>query len=194
MTKSAETLADKIGDVADAINAWRAVLDEFGPEHATLAALEVLYEKAERWSDLAETLEVDLSLAEATQARLDLQARLGDVRRLHQGDLPGALEAYRQALQLDPASARCRAALEALLDVPDARREAAETLRPLYEVDGAADLQLNDSPRCGRRFALLRGRSATRDEPSATPSRVCSSLQAKARYKPGWTPSSVSLR
>jgi tetratricopeptide (TPR) repeat protein len=139
MTKTAETLADKLGDVPEAIGAWRAVLDEFGPERATLAALERLYEKAERWSDLAETLEVDLSLAEETDARLDLHARLGDVRRLHQGDLPGALDSYRQALQLDPASARCRAALEALLDVADARREAAETLRPLYEADGAAE-------------------------------------------------------
>jgi tetratricopeptide (TPR) repeat protein len=139
MTKAAETLADKIGDVAEAITAWRAVLDEFGPERPTLAALEALYEKAERWSDLADTLEVDLSLAEETEARLGLYARLGDVRRLHQGDLSGALEAYRQALQLDPASERCRKALEAMLDLADARRDAAETLRPLYEADGDAE-------------------------------------------------------
>src|SRR5262249_6961367 len=104
LTKAAETLADKIGDVPEAITAWRAVLDEFGPERPTLAALEALYEKAERWSDLAETLEVDLSLADDTESRLGLYARLGDVRRLHQGDLPGALDAYRQALLLDPTS------------------------------------------------------------------------------------------
>src|SRR5262249_38405358 len=136
MTKAAETLADKIGDVTEAITAWRAVLDEFGPERPTLAALEALYEKAERWGELGETLEVDLSLADDTQSRLGLYARLGDVRRLHQNDLPGALDAYRQALLLDPASERCRKALEALLDLADARREAAETLRPLYEADG----------------------------------------------------------
>ncbi|MFT3775594.1 MAG: tetratricopeptide repeat protein [Minicystis sp.] len=139
MTKAAETLADKIGDVPEAITAWRAVLDEFGPERPTLAALEALYEKAEQWSDLADTIEVDLSLADDTESRLGLYARLGDVRRLHQSDLPGALEAYRQALLLDPASDRCRKALEALLDVADARREAAETLRPLYEADGDAE-------------------------------------------------------
>jgi golgin subfamily B member 1 len=139
MTKAAETLADKIGDVPEAIAAWRAVLDELGPERPTLAALEALYEKAERWAELGETLEVDLSLADDTESRLGLYARLGDVRRLHQSDLPGALDAYRQALLLDPASERCRKALEALLDVADARREAAETLRPLYEADGDAE-------------------------------------------------------
>jgi tetratricopeptide (TPR) repeat protein len=139
MTKAAETLADKIGDVPEAITAWRMVLDELGPERPTLAALEALYEKAERWPDLADTLEVDLSLAEETDSRLGLYVRLGDVRRLHQDDLPGALEAYRQALLLDPQSARCRAALEAMLDLPSAKRDAAETLRPLYEADGDAE-------------------------------------------------------
>ena len=139
MTKAAETLADKIGDVPEAITAWRAVLDELGPERPTLAALEALYEKAARWADLADTLEVDLSLAEDTESRLGLFARLGDVRRLHRSDLPGALEAYRQALQLDPASEACRKALEVMLDVPEARRDAAETLRPLYEADGDAE-------------------------------------------------------
>ncbi len=139
MIKAAEVLADKLNDVGEAILAFRAVLDELGPERPTLAALEALYEKDERWGDLAETLEVDLSLAEETQDRLNLLARLGDVRRLHRDDLPGALDAYRQALGLDPSSARCRAALEALLDIPDARREAAEILRPLYEADGESE-------------------------------------------------------
>ncbi len=139
LTKAAETLADKLGDVPEAITAWRAVLDELGPERPTLAALETLYEKAERWTDLEETLEVDLSLADELADRLDLYARLGDVRRLHQNNLRGALDAYREALLLDPTSERCRKALEAMLDLPDARRDAAETLRPLYEADGDAD-------------------------------------------------------
>jgi tetratricopeptide (TPR) repeat protein len=156
MTKAAQTLADKIGDVAEAISAWRAVLDEFGPERPTLAALEALYEKAERWSDLADTLEVDLSLADDMESRLGLYARLGDVRRLHQDDLPGALEAYRQALLLDPASERCRKALEALLDNKDARRDAAETLRPLYEADGDAE----------RLLRVLEIQVETTDDPS----------------------------
>src|SRR5262245_34745484 len=136
MVRAAETLANKIESVDEAIAAWRAVLDEFGPERPTLGALETLYQKAGRWADLAETLDVDLSLAEETADRLDLFARLGDVRRLHQQDLPGALDAYRQALLLDPGHVRCRTALEQMLDLPDARREAAETLHPLYEADG----------------------------------------------------------
>lgn len=139
MERAARVIAEKIGDLPEAILAWRSVLDAFGPERPTLAALEGLYEKAERWADLAETLEVDLSLAEEVEAKLDLYVRLGDVRRERQEDLAGALEAYKQALILDPGHAGARRALEAMLDLPDARREAAETLHPLYEADGDAE-------------------------------------------------------
>ncbi|HVY44578.1 MAG TPA: tetratricopeptide repeat protein, partial [Minicystis sp.] len=181
MVKAAEVLADKIGDVSDAIVAWRNVLDELGPERPTLAALEALYEKDERWGDLAETLEVDLSLAEETADRLNLLARLGDVRRLHREDLPGALDAYRQALGLDPTSARCREALEALLDAPDARREAAEILRPLYEADADAghllrvlEIQVETSDDPVERLADLETALRTAEGPLSDPGRAFS--------------------
>lgn len=179
MVKAAQTLADKIGDVPEAISGWRAVLDEFGPERPTLAALEALYEKAERWTDLAETLEVDLSLADETEARLGLYARLGDVRRLHQGDLAGALESYRQALLLDPSSEQCRKALEAMLDVADARREAAETLRPLYEADGDAErllrvleIQVETTDDASERLETLQNALRTAEGPLTDPARA----------------------
>jgi tetratricopeptide (TPR) repeat protein len=136
MTKAAETLAAKLDDTPQAISAWRAVIDEFGPDRPTLAALAALYEKAGSWQDLASTLETDLSLADDAPAKLSLYGRLGDVRRQHLQDLSGALDAYRQALLLDPAYPQSRLALEILLEVPEARREAAGILHPLYETDG----------------------------------------------------------
>jgi tetratricopeptide (TPR) repeat protein len=58
------------------------------------------------------------------------------VRHRRLGDVQGAIEAYRQALAIDPGHAGCRAALEAFLEDPAARREAGSILRPLYEADG----------------------------------------------------------
>lgn len=139
MVKAAEILSTKLDDDVEAINAWRAVLDEFGPDRATLAALGKLYEKAERWADLADTIDADLNLADEVDERLALWVRLGDLRRKHQEDLPGSLDAYRQALLLDPSSTKAREALESMLDLPDARREAAETLHPLYDADGNSE-------------------------------------------------------
>lgn len=136
MTRIAQTLTDKLDDVPESISAWRAILEEFGPERPVLQALETLYEKADRWVDLAETLDADLALAEEPNDRIALLVRLGDVRRTHQDDLLGALEAYRQALTIEPSHGPSRAALELLLENPSARRDAAQVLHPLYEADG----------------------------------------------------------
>jgi tetratricopeptide (TPR) repeat protein len=136
MARIALTLADKLSDVTEAILAYRVLLDEFGPNREMLAAMETLYEIADRWSDLAETLEMSLSLAETPETRLALLARLGQARQARLNDIPGAIEAYRQALVVDPAHGPSRTALEAMLDNVEARREAAGILRPLYEADG----------------------------------------------------------
>src|SRR5262249_24711775 len=95
-----------------------------------------LYEKAGRFEDLAEALESDLALTEIPNDKLDLLARLGKVRQEQLDDVASALESYRQALTIDPSHGASRAALEAMLDIDSARREAADILRPLYEADG----------------------------------------------------------
>ncbi len=136
MLRLAETLAGKLSDVPEAIAAYRAVLDDFGAERPVLAALATLYDVADRHPELAETLESELGMVDAPGDRLALLARLGEVRRRKLGDVPGAMDAYRQALTIDPSHAPSRAALEELLDDANARRDAAETLRPLYEADG----------------------------------------------------------
>lgn len=141
MVSAAEVLAEHLDQTTEAINAWRAVLDDFGPELDTLAALAELYEKAERWDDVAEMLDVWLSLVDDFDQRVELFTRLGNVRRLHLDDENGALAAYRDVLTLDASNEQARKALEAMLehDHPDVKRDAAETLRPLYEADGDAE-------------------------------------------------------
>jgi tetratricopeptide (TPR) repeat protein len=139
MERIAVTLADRIGDVPEAIMAYRVLVDEFGPERSALSALEKLYESAERWHDLAETIEARLAIADDNEERLALLAKLGAVRRERLEEIPGAIEAFRQALVFDAGHAPSRAALETLLDDPDVRRDVAGILRPLYEADGQDD-------------------------------------------------------
>jgi golgin subfamily B member 1 len=136
LVRIATTLADKLGDVKDAIEAYRAVIDDFGADRASLASLAALYEVADRWPDLADTLEADLALTESPDDKLAILARLGEVQQKRLGDVGAAIAAYRQALTLDPSHAGCRAALEAMLGDENSRREAAAILRPLYEADG----------------------------------------------------------
>ena len=136
LVRIATTLADKLTDVSEAILAYRTVIDDFGADRVSLASLATLYELADRWQDLADTLEVDLGLAEGATDQLEILAHLGEVRQKRLGDVPSAIDAYRQALVIDPSHAPSRAALEAMLEDATARREAAVILRPLYEADG----------------------------------------------------------
>jgi tetratricopeptide (TPR) repeat protein len=135
LVRISTTLADRLTDVNEAIAAYRTVVDDFGADRASLAALATLYELADRWQDLADTLEADLALAESGADKISILARLGEIRQKKLGNVASAIEAYRQALLLDPMHGGCRAALEGLLDDVDARREAASILRPLYEAD-----------------------------------------------------------
>ncbi|MCE7890335.1 MAG: hypothetical protein DYH12_11650 [Sorangiineae bacterium PRO1] len=139
MVRMAEVQAQKLGNVSDAIEAWRAVVDEHGSSLESLLALEKLYQSAERWDDLAESYTAHLEVVQNDGERLELLSKLGDLKREQLNDLEGALDAYRRALTLDTGHAPSRAALEKLLDSEEsqARREAAAILHPIYEGEGA---------------------------------------------------------
>ena len=136
LVRIAAILADKLGDVGEAILAYRTVVDDFGMDLASLAALAGLYAKAGRWQDLADTLEAEIDLAQGPTDKIQLLAHLGSVRQTQLGEPSRAIDSYRQALTLDPTHESCRAALEVLLDDESVRRDAATILRPLYEADG----------------------------------------------------------
>jgi len=135
MTRSAEILWKKLDAVPEAIEAYQALIAEFGPNGASLSALEALFGNASHWDDLSATLERHLDVAESDSERLELFAKLGDLKREHLSDVSGALEVYRRALALDTRHAPSRLALERLLEAeePGPRREAALILHPIYE-------------------------------------------------------------
>lgn len=138
MTRAATIQAQQLGNVAEAIESWRSVIDEFGPDTGALRALEALLASAERWEDLSDAYDRHLQIVEVGADRLELLVELGDLRRDHLNDVAGALEAYREALTLDTSHGRSRAALEKLLEGDDllTRREVAAVLHPIYDTDG----------------------------------------------------------
>ena len=136
LSRIATILADRLTEVGPAIDVYRTIVEDFGADRPTLTALAKLYEVADRWTDLAETLEGELALAHTSEDKLEIFARLGQVRRIRLGNVEAALDAYGQALAIHPAHGPSRAALEELLVDEDARREAARILRPLYDQEG----------------------------------------------------------
>ncbi len=139
LERTAEAFWKRLESTSEAIDAYRGLISEYGPDGDSLRALETLFESSERWEDLAETLEQHIEIAGSDSERLELLARLGDIKRERLLDVPSALAVYRRALALDSRHTASRAALDKLLDSKEtqARREAAQVLRPILEGEGS---------------------------------------------------------
>jgi tetratricopeptide (TPR) repeat protein len=134
MVRRAKVLSEHLGDFVSAIDAWRSVVAEFGPDGESMRALAELFERQKSWQDLAEVLEQHVDLVVENAERLELLVRLGHVRHERLSDPQGALEAYRRALTFDTRHEPTRTALLGLLEEPEqyVRREAARTLHPVF--------------------------------------------------------------
>jgi tetratricopeptide (TPR) repeat protein len=124
MTREAETLWKKLDSVSEAIDAYQALIGEFGPSRDALSALEALFAAARRFEELADTYERHLGLCDTDDERLEILAKLGDIKREHLADESGALQVYRRALGLRTTHSASRAALSKLLEATERRRAA----------------------------------------------------------------------
>lgn len=141
MTREAETLWKQLDSVPEAIDAYQALVGEFGASRDALSALEALFASARRWEELSETYERHLDLCDTDDERLEILAKLGDIKREHLSDAAGAIEVYRRALGIRTTHDASRGALAKLLESPDTvtRREAALILKPIYEAEGDSE-------------------------------------------------------
>ena len=101
MRRQAHVLAGKLGDAAGATEVWRGYRAEFGDSAEALTALEGLYRDARRWDDLADTYEAHLDTATGAADKLRMLTALGDLRGDELGLPQAALDAYRDALDID---------------------------------------------------------------------------------------------
>lgn len=150
-----------IDDSALAINAYRDVL-ELEPTHvASRRALERLYERTQRWRDLAALLEQELGDASG-EAAIAITQRLGELHETKLSEPATAVDRYEAVIRLDADHERARTALERLLAEPSQRHRVATILEPVYEqrrswADLARVLEVQLEPLAdpGSRFGLL---------------------------------------
>ncbi|HEV7558226.1 MAG TPA: tetratricopeptide repeat protein, partial [Kofleriaceae bacterium] len=97
-------------------------------------------------------------------AHVELKYRLGQVKEKSLGDTPGAIDAYRDILDIEPAHAKARAALEAKLTGDNDKHKllVAGILEPVYEqlgewgaLVGVHEIQLAAEKDSLRRTSLL---------------------------------------
>ncbi|MFY3742428.1 tetratricopeptide repeat protein [Anaeromyxobacter sp. Red801] len=107
-------LAAELGRLDEAVALWKELLGIRPRHEAALAALEDLYERLERWQDLAQHLRVRVSATVDRREIARLNDKLGHVLGTRLGDAAQAVQSYKAVLESDP---RNRRALEALRDI-----------------------------------------------------------------------------
>ncbi|MBK9070666.1 MAG: tetratricopeptide repeat protein [Myxococcales bacterium] len=127
---------NEVKDDAEAIKAYLSITDMAPDDKGALAALARLYERGEKWQELADVLQrqmVVIGLEDDRAAHLELRRKLAETRDLRLGQAASAIEVYRDMLDVDPGNTAARAALERKLDDKEHRGVAAAVLEPIYE-------------------------------------------------------------
>jgi golgin subfamily B member 1 len=132
----AQVFEEKLGKPDDAIAAYREVLALDPASQVALGALDGLLSRQGLWSDLAENLETQLTLADSEEAQLSLMLRLAALREREMGQVDLAIEGYRQVIDRDQYNSEALSALERLGREPAHELPIAEILEPLYRSQG----------------------------------------------------------
>ncbi len=114
---------EKLGDVERAIEGYRRVLDIEPASFDALRALAAIYRHGQRWDELVVTLQTLISLGTATLENDEIKAawsELGTIYWTVLGNGEESIDAWRNALEIDPTDA---ASLSALLVIHSAREE-----------------------------------------------------------------------
>ncbi len=119
-----------------AVELWREVAGMPGGEGEALVHLANLLRRLGRHQDLEEILIRQAEGAVETQAQADFWSALGELRLQQLGDVDGAIDAFRAALDRLPTQASALTALRALVAKPDSPTSVLDILEPLAEARG----------------------------------------------------------
>ena len=160
--KLAGLYEEEIRQPEKAIVLYQAILTQDAEQLAALVALDRIYLGLGRWKELAATLVQEIDLTTDMSEIAELKFRRGGLLEQHLADRKGAVEAFKEALSLEPGHAGAKTALQAYLSDRDLQMVAVEVLEPLYEQTDETSrlvevqrIRLGQEKNTGRRVALL---------------------------------------
>jgi tetratricopeptide (TPR) repeat protein len=132
--RAGEVLTQKAKDQNSAAEAWRQMIETYGPARDVYAQWMPILEAQRQWPELASALVRDAELAPVDE-RPAILARLGLVYLTRTRNQDAAIQAFSTALSVDPQEKTSRATLEKLLAAGEHRLAAAAVLEPVYRRD-----------------------------------------------------------
>ena len=135
-------LNERLGDVDAAAKGYAHVLSLDPADQEALAALEALFVRTQRWTDLIGVVERRIEQTEDPAAREQFHASVAQIYDEKLGSPEQAVLAYKKVLELDPASPRALAALDALFTRQKMWNELAENLEAQLALATTDEAQL----------------------------------------------------
>jgi tetratricopeptide (TPR) repeat protein len=117
-----------LGQTKEAIEAWRGALDEEATDLESIEALESLYEKTRKWSELEELIQRRLDIAETPKDRIAARVRLARLADQQLGRRAEAIDQLREILGEDPGNPEAQDELERLYEADKKWPELVELL------------------------------------------------------------------
>ena len=139
VAKMARIASDYLGDPDKAIELWKEVLDLRGEDPEALNALGNLYASLERWPELVEVLDREVTVADSDEARIAIFADMGRTFYTRLQKERNAVDCWERVLDIDPTNAEALFALAEIHENAGEHQERVDTLNRLIEV-GAATL------------------------------------------------------
>ncbi len=116
--EAAQLAERSLADVDGAVDLWRQVLGVDDTDEAAVTNLGRLLEQRGRWLELADHLTQAASVTDDARARAGMLSRIASISAERMSDLPRAIAALRELLDLEP---EAMAALDSLIDLEDRR-------------------------------------------------------------------------
>ncbi|MGH7285439.1 MAG: tetratricopeptide repeat protein, partial [Polyangiaceae bacterium] len=162
LVATANIYDERLQNPIEAVASYRKVLELDPANTRALAALDALFVRQKMWSELADNLEAQLSLAQTDEEQLALMLRLAALRETEMNQVEQAIEGYRSVLERDPSNGQALAALERLGQNEEYELQIADLLEPLYrhlgevqKLIGVHEVQVRQSNDVTRRVELL---------------------------------------
>lgn len=131
--RAAQITADALGDPAAAARSLEALLEEDPQHRPSLDTLSEIYSSTGQWEELVGVYRRLLPILVTTREKVQLLGRIGEIQELQLADDGAAIEAYREALRLDPDHEPAREALLRVLERSGAPSDLASALEEKLE-------------------------------------------------------------
>ncbi|HKQ68561.1 MAG TPA: hypothetical protein VJT73_04445, partial [Polyangiaceae bacterium] len=133
---------ERLGKVDEAAKGYVHILSQNPADGEALEALDALYRRTERWSDLIGVYRRRIELANEVPAREALYAQMAEVYEERLGSPEDAISAYKEVLALDDTSQVALAALDALYSRQKMWVELADNLESQLRLAATDEAQL----------------------------------------------------